>query len=459
MTPTVSRRLLVLFSLPAMLQGFMQVPAQSILQGIYAKHVGLALVALGSAVLFIRLFDCVSDLAIGYLSDRTAQRSGSRKAWIVSGTIVTCTSIWFLFRPPQDASATYFGAWFLLANIGWSLVEIPYRSWSLELSRDYVQRGRIQMWVGIFTMFGLTLFYGIPALSKALGYSTSTEFDLDALAFAAIFSVAVLPVFNLLMVSFVPDALHGNESVATPASTAPMQRESFRDLWAAIIGNEPMIRFMLCFSLVTFLGGLPQGIYYLFMDNYLGLGKQMGAVMVSVLPASVLGVPFWGWIALRYQRHKVWAVSMLIAGVAFSMMGFVPPRASVTALATGAIYGVVMFCLMSTIVIAPALIGDISDYGLKKFGRNLSGTYMSFYTQVLKGLTALAAGLGLTLLGLAGFDATKSGAALDADAVLALKWLVCWVPAIGVLLTCAIIWRFPITREAQRAVAAELGSG
>lgn len=457
--PAISRRTLLLFSMPALMQGFMQAPAQALLQGIYAKHVGLALVALGSTVLFIRLFDCVSDMTIGYLSDRTAQRSGSRKLWIVAGTIVTCVSIWFLFRPPHGAGTAYFGSWFLLANIGWSLVEIPYRSWSLEVSRDYVQRGRIQMWVGIFTMLGLTVFYGMPNLSKALGYSTSTEFDLSSLGFAAVFSVIVLPLFNLLMVAFVPDDLNEQKPIATSAISGGEPRETLREIWLAIIGNEPMVRFVLCFSLVTFLGGLSQGISYLFMDNYLGLGDKLGVVMIAVLPASILGVPFWGWIAIRFQRHKVWAVSMLVAAVAFSIMGFVPPRTSVTAPMTGAIYGVVMFCLMSTMVVAPALLGDIVDYGMKKFGKNLSGTYLSFYTQVLKGLTALAAGMGFTLLGMLGFDATKSGVALGAQAIMALKWLACWMPAIGVLLTAALIWRFPITREAQEATAAELEAG
>lgn len=124
------RSLLMLFALPGILQAFMLAPSNAILQGIYAKEAGIGLIALGTALFMVRMFDLCSDLLIGFLSDRGAQRGISRKLWIAVGTLVTMIALWFLYRPPAGVSVTYFGFWFLMANIGWSLVEIPYRSWA-----------------------------------------------------------------------------------------------------------------------------------------------------------------------------------------------------------------------------------------------------------------------------------------------------------------------------------------
>src|SRR3546814_7766839 len=80
----LSRTMLLVFALPGILQAFMHAPAGAILQGVYATASGIALIALGSAVFAVRMIDIFSDLFIGYLSDRTAQRGISRKLWIAA---------------------------------------------------------------------------------------------------------------------------------------------------------------------------------------------------------------------------------------------------------------------------------------------------------------------------------------------------------------------------------------
>ena len=68
---------ILLFALPALLVGFMHGPEQQI-QGIYAKYAGLALAALAMATLLTRAFDAVTYPLIGYLSDLTYARTGTR---------------------------------------------------------------------------------------------------------------------------------------------------------------------------------------------------------------------------------------------------------------------------------------------------------------------------------------------------------------------------------------------
>jgi len=444
MSSAILRRgLLFTFALPAVIQGFMHAPAQSLLQGIYAKHTGLALTALGGAVMFVRIFDACSDALIGYLSDLTARRSGSRKPWLVAGTVVSSVAIWHLFRPPADVSVLYFGAWFLVANIGWSLIEIPYRAWSLELSRDYAQRNRIAVWIGVLSMAGVLLFYMVPVVAKSAGLAQSTAYDMDSLALAAIVIIVLLPPLNLAALARVPN---------TPVEPAP-PKESWRELWRSIAGNGPLVRFTLAFLIVTLGGGLSAGVSYLFFDVYLGLSQQLAVLLIATVPISVLGIPFWGWLCMRYERQKVWAVAMTVVAVCFTGLGFVPPGEASLAPVAG-LYLVAMFCILSSLVVAPAMLGDIVDYGRLHFRHDRAGVYFAFYSVVLKTATGVALGLGLAIVGWFGFDATAT--TQTPSAIFGMKLVCAWLPALGLAGMIPLLWTFPITRATHADMVARL---
>lgn len=441
--PALSRSLLLLFALPGILQSFMVGPSGAVLQGVYAKESGITLIALGTAVLVVRVFDLFSDLLIGYLSDYSAQRGISRKRWMAAGTVVTVIALWFLFRPPPQPSVVYYGCWFLLANIGWSLVEIPYRAWSLEFSPEPAQRARITTWIAFTSIIGGMLFYAVAPAGKALGLLDTAEMNLQLLALVAIMIVVLLPVMNFLTLWRVPDV----RVPLPPQPEADIPRESFALLWRSVIGNAPLIRLLGCFAIVNLLFGMSNGVSLLYLTNYMMLGESANTVLAMGLPFSMLGIPFWGWVMTRYPRQKVWAFALMLAGLFYAAMGLLPPKPNLV-LFSGA-FSLMMFCFFSGAVATPVIMGDIIDYGREKFGVERAGLYWSFKTQMLKAVNALAAGAGMIYLGWMGFDATQTGAEIPPQAATALKWVVAWLPAMGLFFTGIVLWIVPISRDVR----------
>ena len=449
-TPAVfplTRGLLFVFALPGILQAFMQAPAQSLLQGIYAKESGLTLTALGAGLLAVRVIDFFTDLLIGFCSDRSKQRGGGRKIWIGAGMVVSVVAIWFLFRPPAQITLTYYAAWFLIANIGWSLIEIPYKAWILEYSPEPANRARIVMWVAIFTVLGAVLFYAVGPLGKALGLLATAAPNLEMLRLAALVIAVAIPLPILITLWRIPDRRPGLTQPATHS-----QREDFRSIWASIAGNGPLLKLIGCLAVYSFMSGLPTGVLLLYLTNYLGLSGEVNAVLALSVPISMLGIPVWGMLTQRFARQRVWGAGMIIAGLSFASLGLVPPNSGVMVVAI--INCLVGFGLAATLVAAPVIMGDIIDYGREKFGAERAGLYMSFQGQVLKGCSALAAGAGLMLLGGLDFDATRSGADLTPQAISALKWVVAWLPGAGIAGTGVLLWLVPISRQAREAAAA-----
>ena len=71
----------------------------------YAETTALSLSTIGTIMLVARLWDTVTDPLIGFLSDKTPQRFGRRRVWVVGSVPLICVSIYFLFRPDALPSA------------------------------------------------------------------------------------------------------------------------------------------------------------------------------------------------------------------------------------------------------------------------------------------------------------------------------------------------------------------
>ena len=133
----------------------------------YSESLGLSLAAIGVLISLSRLTDVVTDPLIGTLSDRWNTRFGRRKPWMLAGTPLKILALWMLFVPDDAFSHAvwrtlggdpgsgvtnlYLFVWISLLYLGFTLVDLPYRAWGAELSKDYDGRSRV---TGVREAFG-----------------------------------------------------------------------------------------------------------------------------------------------------------------------------------------------------------------------------------------------------------------------------------------------------------------
>ena len=175
----LGRGVLGAYGAPSFAQAFIHGPAISVLQGIYAKFFGLSLQEIAFVILISRIFDAVNDPIVGFLSDRYRARHGTRKPWLLAGSLIAVIACWFLYVPSGEVTMWSFLFWYLLADIGWTVSEVPYSAWLAEISDDYEERARITTWRSMGRFLGLQAFFGLPiALQSITG---STEFTPETL--------------------------------------------------------------------------------------------------------------------------------------------------------------------------------------------------------------------------------------------------------------------------------------
>ncbi len=438
------RSLLVAFTLPTLILGIMHGPEGQI-PSIYAKHAGLSLTALATAMLLTKLFDAFTYPLIGALSDRTYARTGSRRSWIIAGTLISVVGVWFLQRPPPDVGIVYFSVWTAVVYVGWKVIEIPLQAWSYGLSADYAQRGRVQAWRAMSQVTGALLFFLIPFLAMKLGYSDSSELDFRNLGFAAAICVVALPLATLAAILHVPAAS------AAPAPTE--QRYGFRETLAAVRRNPPLLRLLAAFLPFGLLTGFAGGIAYLYMDTYLGLSAQYPAIMLSAMLGTIVGIPFWVAMSARYERHRVWAVGLIAGGLICTVFAAISPGPWALPICF-VLYPALAMTLISTVIVY-AMSADIVDYGRLHTGKDHGGLYGAMLLFLQKSLLGVSAAGGVALIGAFGFDATAK--VQSTSGILGMKLAMGIIPTVGFLAAAAIIWNYPLSRarttEIQEALA------
>ncbi len=441
------RDLLVAFALPTVILGIMHGP-EGLVQGVYAKHAGLSLGALAVALLLTKIFDAVTYPLIGYLSDLTHARTGTRAGWLIAGCALSVVGVWFLLRPPAEVTVVYFGIWMAVTYLGWKVIEIPLQAWSYGLSSDYGQRARVQGWRGMAQVVGQLLFFLLPFLAMVVGVSDSSEVDFRSLGMVAIICAVALPLATLLLILRVPSR-RAERTTPAPSIRA---RYRLREVLDAVRFNPPLVRLLAAFLPVNLLTGMSTGLAYLYLDIYLGLSAELPAILATALLSSIVGIPIWTALSKRYERHRVWAIALILGGLACASFALIAPGGG--ALVASLILFPIITLVVSGSVVVYTMSADIVDYGRAHTGQDHGGLYASMFAFFQKSLIGVATALGLGLVGAFGFDATST--AQTTTAIIGIKIGFAIAPALGLIGAAAIIWNYPLDRKRIAEIQATL---
>jgi len=412
---------LILYALPALPLALPILPAAVLLPAHYAEQVGLGLAATAFALTLARLVDVVTDPLIGILCDRW----GGRKLWIALGAGLAGVALVRVFDPPAGADGAYLLLWSLLLYLGWTLVQIPYQAWGVDLCTDYHGRARLAGAREAAGVAGLVLAGGL-----ALG-------GLERVAWVAVALGAPLIALALI-------------AVPTPAAPAPVPLD--RQALRALLGNRPFRRLLLAWGCNGVATGVPSVLFPFFAGHVLARPDAVGWLLLAYFLAAILAVPVWLWLARRIDKHRSWCVAMIGACLAF-----VP----VPWLGAGDVVAFAVICLITgaalgaDLALPPAMQADIVDYGaLRDRGTHRPAVYFALWTMATKAALALSVAVALPLVGAFGFDPRQDQQ--PADALLALAVIYAAVPTVAKACAVALLLGHPLTQRRHAIIRRRL---
>ena len=396
------------YALPTIAVSFLMSP-MAILQGVYAKYFGLALTTIASVLLIARLFDAVTDPVIGYWSDHHYARTGSRKLFVICGGLLMIISSYFLYVPftsntvseSNHVSTVYFLCCFLAFYLAWTLFEIPHLAWGGELSPDFLEKNKTFTVRALATHSGSLLFYIIPLLP----FFDTPEFTPETLKWSVIIASLLMVPMLYSCVKFVPngDRVPPPRDYILKKSTS--MRKSRSRLTVIIWSNRPLLLFITAFVFAGIGIGMWFGVIFIYIDSYLSMGNKFALIyMVSMITAT-LSLIVWNRLANWIGKKYAWGISLSLMCIGVFCVSLFSPNES-NWLHLLFIIILIKSGYAAAAILAPSLLGDISDYGVLKFGREHAATYFSIYTLAIKTSAAIGSALSLAIAGWYEFEAT-----------------------------------------------------
>ncbi len=379
----------------------------------YGEYLGVDLALLGTLLLAMRLADGVLDPLLGVWSDRAR----SRKTLIAASAPVLAIGMAALFLPPpreQGPLIVWLGVSLALVYAAFSLATINHNAWGAELSPEPSERTRITA-----VREGLAL-VGVIVASVAPGVlGTPGHPETGLPMFAGLFAG-----FALLCLAVTLRAPSAPRPAVAPGATwsgiaAPLADPLFRRLLAAYLANG-------------IASAIPATLVLFFIADVLVADAKQGLFLALYFIAGAAGLPLWVRLSARLGKVHTWAIAMVAAIVAF-VWAWGLSAGDTTAYA--AICALAGLSLGADLALPPSLLADV----IGRDGRaRPPGAYFGLWTLATKLNLALAAGIGLPLLGFLGYaPGTKSPAALAA-----LAFVYAAVPCALKLGALAALYRF-----------------
>lgn len=426
-------RRLAAYAVPAMPLAIVLFPSQAILPGFYAQHTTIPLATIGVILILARAFDAVVDPVIGFMSDSTRTRWGSRKPWMVAGALVMALAVSQLYAPGHDVGAVYYLGWFVSFYLGYSLIEIPYKAWGTELARDYVDRSRIAAAVAFMFGIGNLAF----ALAPFLIGQGSRAYDAD-----------LLKVIGGAVAVTVPLAVGLAVWLAPSGPATPSRKMDIGAVLGAVRRNRPLLWFAAMFMLTGLGQGVFYGLVFLYVTSVLHLAEAFAWVLLADAVVTLAAIPLWYGLVRALEKQRAWALGLIISALALVGMLFLG-RGEATLPWLLALVSLRAFGSAVTQVAPNALLGDVIDYELFKRRVNQAANFHALNSIITKGAVTVGGGLGLLAVGLAGFDPKlESGPGV----IHAFKAAALAAPALILAAGAALALRFPLDRRRHAIV-------
>ena len=424
-----------------------------VVQGIYAKYYGLSLVTLATVLSLGRFVDVILDPLVGYCSDRYYERHSTRKPFMAVGGLLFLVGAWALFIPPETITTAYLVIWLMVFYLGFTLWEIPHVTWGGELAPGSEAKTRIYSVRAMALQVGVALFFIIPLLPLF----NSREITPETLRVTVWLAGALLLVLLPLCLSLTPNgprslAKQRSHQPSTPTNPAANHRKT---LWLTLLKNQPMQIFLAAFLFSMMGSGMWNGLLFIYVDTYLGLGEQFAGMTLFSIATVLCAIPLLTPLASRFGKKAVWLLAMVL--VLISLLYTATLEVNNTDF-TQLILLNTLFALgqAGMSVIPAAVLSEIIDYHRWKHDQSQDAVFFSsfIFTSKLSGTVGFA--LGLAIAGWFGFDPAQT--AHSAESVQGLMLAMVWIPLVLCVIATVFVAKLPINARRHRIIRRRLDS-
>jgi glycoside/pentoside/hexuronide:cation symporter, GPH family len=399
----------------------------------YTDAIGISAAYAGLALSISVFWEAITEPVMGFVSDRTRSRFGSRYPWIALGSVVMAVSFYAIWIPPLAirTDETFTFAYLVVVNIalrsGMTMFFIPYLALGFEMVPEYDGRTRLQ---GVRWICNMAANFAGPALAWIIFFADTKSPDGSIVkgtsvignyeAMGAAFAVAVVLLTMLLLLTCRKTAVDNRHQQLPEESRLLAFWSSLKPILMDVDARHIFgLIFLLVTGMVIF-SSLQAYLYVHFMI-FSSFEKSVvhGSTMAAAAIGALLAVPITRWLDKKGAIIFALTLGLLgLAGLALTFLTGAAARSGVEAIALF-IFFQGLYWLASGIVlpVATAMIGDAAELRRLESGQANEGGYSAIFSLMWRGATALSLLVAGWLLTATGVDGKLAAGGVDSDTV------------------------------------------
>lgn len=400
----------------------------------YTQYIGVSLVHYGFIILFTKIWDAVNDPLIGALADKFTPKSGSKfKPWIFWGSFPLAFGSSLLFLNTQ--SWPYFAKiivcviGYLVWDIAYTVVNVPYGSMNATITSDPVERSQLSTWRSFGAMVAaLPISIIIPQLVYKKELIDGVE--KSVLQGHNLFFIAI-GMGLIALISFQLVCRLCTERI-TVEDRKDAPKFSYVQALKGFFTNRAMLALAgATLAQVIFMMGAQStgGLVY---QMYFGDGSLSSFAVLGMLGPMVVCAPLVKPLVKKFGKKALCTWPLLISIAAYGIILMMPKisPAVYIGLTLVAGLGIGFYSMVSW-----SLVSDCIDYIEYETGRREEGTIYATYSMVRK----LGQGIGQSLipfiiaLAIPGLE-MNNAATWNSAYGLTMKNLAVGLPLVGVII-------------------------
>jgi GPH family glycoside/pentoside/hexuronide:cation symporter len=429
------------YALPAFALAVVGIPVYVYIPKFYTDVVGINITVLGYLLFSVRIFDAVTDPALGYLSDKTNASFGRRRPYIAVGSVFIAAALYLLFNPPVASPSfetVWFGVCIYALFLFWTAVVVPYESLGPEITYDYHERTSLFGWRDGFLIAGTLMAASSPAIIQWVLDLPDGDVGERSKFFwmSAVYGPMVIGSCWFCAMAIKERGRHSSEA----------------KLWGGLretLRNRPFVILLVSYTISAIGNNLPATLI-LFYVQYVLKSDLADLFLVLYFVTGILFLPCWIWLSRRTGKKRAWLASMVINTGAFIGVFFLGPG-------DAAIYGVLVILsgigFGATLAIPSAIQADVIDYDELLTGERREGQYIGLWSVSKKLAAALGVGIGLAALGMAGYTPNVEQ---SEQVQFTLRALYALVPSICNIVAFVIALAYPIDSQIHKKIRAAI---
>ena len=432
----------------------------------YSNVFGLSLADAGVLMLVTRIWDAVSDPMMGIIADRTKTRWGKYRPYLLFFALPFAVCGVMLFTTPETGKKVWAYVTYLLMMTVYTGINVPYGSLLNVMTSDSDEKSVLSSFRMFFAYGGsfIALFAWEPlcnlfdkgrvAVDQASGGLASISTD------PAAWNKAMIVIASFCFVLFILSFLMTKEHVRSESTVSVG-----KDL-KLLLKNKPwwlMIGAALASNLFNTVRGTTTA--YFFADYIqktvemapqwaflISAGIFLSAGEIANMVGVVLAVP----MSRSLGKKNTYIISMAALIVLSIAFFFLPAT-------TGGYWAMFLFQIVISVftgVVSPlvwSMYADVADYSELKDGTASTGLIFSSASMAQKFGGAFGGSAVMWMLAAFGYN-TMAGAVQTETAILGLRILMSWIPALVAALAILVVWFYPLTKQKMAAVQAELSA-